>query len=173
VARRNPDLREARRRPGPGTKGWDVAWNALAWPLLAAVAVVAGLDFRAGGATLPAWAWPAGLAVLAAGLVLSARAMAVNPFFEGTVRIQRERGQVVVEAGPYRLVRHPGYLGMTTSMLGAVFVLDCLYGLFFFALYLVLIVARITLEDRTLQEELPGYKEYAGTTRYRLVPGVW
>jgi protein-S-isoprenylcysteine O-methyltransferase Ste14 len=62
---------------------------------------------------------------------------------------------------------------MTTSVLGAVFILDSLYGLACFLLYLVLIITRAALEDRTLQAELPGYAEYATRTRYRLFPGVW
>jgi len=80
---------------------------------------------------------------------------------------------VAVTDGPYRIVRHPGYLGMTTSLLGAVFLLDSLYGLACFALYLALIVVRTTFEDRTLRAELPGYAEYAARTKFRLIPGLW
>jgi len=32
---------------------------------------------------------------------------------------------------------------------------------------------RTALEDRTLQQELPGYREYADRVRYRLIPGVY
>jgi protein-S-isoprenylcysteine O-methyltransferase Ste14 len=62
---------------------------------------------------------------------------------------------------------------MTTSMLGAVFLLDSLFGLACFALYLVLIMIRTKLEDQTLLGELPGYAEYATHTKVRLIPGVW
>jgi protein-S-isoprenylcysteine O-methyltransferase Ste14 len=62
---------------------------------------------------------------------------------------------------------------MTASMLGAVFLLDTLYGLACFLLYLVLIILRTSREDQTLQAELPGYPGYAARTRFRLIPGLW
>lgn len=40
-------------------------------------------------------------------------------------------------------------------------------------LELVIAVIRTRLEDRTLQEELPGYREYAQRVRYRLAPGIY
>jgi len=87
------------------------------------------------------------------------------------VRIQTERGHVAVTDGPYRTVRHPGYLGMSTSMLGSVFLLDSRWGLVCFALYMALVITRTALEDRTLPTELPGYAAYMTRTRYRLIPG--
>src|SRR5512145_806034 len=99
VARRNPAVLARRRQIGEGTRCWDQAWLAIFWPLMISSSAAAGLDVvRAGGTPLPPWAWLAGAALLGAGLAVSARAMAVNPFFEGTVRLQP--GQVVVEAGP-------------------------------------------------------------------------
>jgi protein-S-isoprenylcysteine O-methyltransferase Ste14 len=37
----------------------------------------------------------------------------------------------------------------------------------------VVIIIRTALEDKTLQEELPGYKEFTKKTKYRLLPGIW
>jgi protein-S-isoprenylcysteine O-methyltransferase Ste14 len=124
VARRNPSLRIRRRTIGGDTKRWDLAWVAAFWPLMAAVAIVAGLDRAAhGGRTLPLVAWPAGLAAFAGAMAISARAMAVNPFFEGTVRIQRDAVQRVSDTGPYRVVRHPGYVGLAGWALASPFLL--------------------------------------------------
>jgi len=173
VARHNPGLRAARRRPGPGTKGWDLAWNALFWPLLASVALVAGLEFRAGGAALPPLAWGAGLLVLAAGLGLSAWAAAVNPFFEGTVRIQRERGQRVVERGPYRRVRHPGYAGLALVAVASPLLLRSAAAWWPALAVVAWLALRTALEDGVLRRELVGYRAYCGRTRWRWVPGVW
>ena len=99
--------------------------------------------------------------------------MAANAFFETTVRIQRDRGQTVATGGPYRYVRHPGYVGaslftvMTAVLLGSYWAI--LPGL----LSVIAFVVRTAKEDRTLREELEGYEAYTKATRYRLVPGVW
>jgi protein-S-isoprenylcysteine O-methyltransferase Ste14 len=171
---RRREVIEERSRGTAGGKSWDLRITRLMMIPTLGLLVIAGLDERWNWTMpLPVWLRLLGGLLFVAGYFLVLWAMYVNQYFSQVVRIQQERGHRAVTGGPYRMVRHPGYLGMTTSMLGSVFLLDCLYGLFFFALYLVLIVARIILEDRTLQEELPGYNEYAEITRYRLVPGVW
>jgi len=99
--------------------------------------------------------------------------MASNAFFSEGVRIQEERGHVVATGGPYRYVRHPGYVGAMLAQLATPFLLGSPWafvpGVGSVALYAV----RTHLEDRTLIEELPGYREYARRIRYRLLPGVW
>jgi protein-S-isoprenylcysteine O-methyltransferase Ste14 len=99
--------------------------------------------------------------------------MAANPHFESTVRIQRELGHVVVERGPYGLVRHPGYLGFCIGSLGAPLMLQSWPALAIGSLLPVAFVLRTALEDKLLQRELPGYAAYATRVRYRLLPGVW
>jgi protein-S-isoprenylcysteine O-methyltransferase Ste14 len=174
VARRNPGLR-ARRRTIPGdTKRWDLAWVAAFWPLMASIAVVAGAEHAArGGRTLPLLAWPAGLAIFAAALSVSARAMAVNPFFEGTVRLQRDVGQRVVDSGPYRIVRHPGYVGLAGWALASPLLLLSARALVPAIAAAAWVVGRTALEDALLRRDLAGYAEYARRVRWRLVPGVW
>ena len=99
--------------------------------------------------------------------------MASNAFFATTVRIREERGHSVVNQGPYRMVRHPGYLGSVIYTLFSPLVLNSFWT-FIPALFTVcLLIMRTSLEDRTLQGELPGYSEYARKTRYRLLPGIW
>ncbi len=77
------------------------------------------------------------------------------------------------DSGPYRIVRHPGYAGNILPLLGIVLALSSLWTLIQAAVALVIAVIRTTLEDRTLQEELPGYQEYAHRVRYRLIPGIY
>ncbi len=99
--------------------------------------------------------------------------MLANPFFSAVVRIQRDRGQDVISKGPYRVVRHPGYLGMLLANLATPVVLDAPWTFIPIGVVAVLLVLRTALEDRTLCSELTGYAEYARATRARLVPGVW
>ena len=99
--------------------------------------------------------------------------MSVNKFAEITVRIQTERGHKVVDTGPYAIVRHPFYVGAFLWIAGIPLSLGSYWALIPAAITVLVVVVRTALEDRTLQSELPGYKEYAARVRYRLVPGVW
>ncbi len=171
---RNPELIAYRARIGKGTKTWDKAWMVLFAPVLVAVYVVAGLDAgRYGWSAMPPWLWPAGLALFVPGAMLLTWSMGVNPFFEKTVRIQTERGHRVIDTGPYRFVRHPGYAGFLGWILSAPLLLGSWWASLPALLAVVLIVVRTALEDRTLREELPGYRDYAGRIRFRLIPYVW
>jgi protein-S-isoprenylcysteine O-methyltransferase Ste14 len=165
---------EERSKGAKGGKRWDYWLTQLMIIPSLGLLVLAGLDQR--------WNWTPPLSIwvrlfggllFIAGYALVLWAMYANKFFSQVVRIQTERGHVAVTDGPYRIVRHPGYLGMTTSMLGAVFMLDSLFGLACLILYLLLIILRTRREDQTLQAELPGYPEYAARTRSRLIPGLW
>ena len=100
-------------------------------------------------------------------------AMMTNSFFSALVRIQRDRGHAVVSRGPYRFVRHPGYVGYITFTLATPVALGTLWGLIPAVLVSLGMVIRTALEDRTLREELPGYEDFASQVRFRLVPGVW
>jgi protein-S-isoprenylcysteine O-methyltransferase Ste14 len=113
------------------------------------------------------------MVVMALGYALFLWAMASNAFFAEGVRIQRERGHTVTAGGPYRYVRHPGYVGAILSQAATPFLLGSAWALIPTAASAALYVARTYLEDKTLREELPGYKEYAQQIRYRLLPGVW
>ena len=100
--------------------------------------------------------------------------MSVNTHFEKTVRIQHDRGHRVVDSGPYRIVRHPGYLG---TIIGFVLATPLLLGSWWaFAPAVVaaaFLVVRTALEDRTLNKELDGYQTYTQNVRYHLLPGAW
>jgi protein-S-isoprenylcysteine O-methyltransferase Ste14 len=71
-------------------------------------------------------------------------------------------------------VRHPGYLGALLVYLATPFFLDSLWALLPALAFSAALVLRTALEDETLQQELPGYRDYASQkTRYRLLPGLW
>jgi protein-S-isoprenylcysteine O-methyltransferase Ste14 len=107
------------------------------------------------------------------GYGFSSWALIENRFFAGTVRIQTERGHHVVSSGPYRIVRHPGYAGGLFVYLFIPLLLDSLWAWIPTILLAIVLIVRTALEDQTLQAELPGYKEFAGKTKYRLFPGIW
>jgi protein-S-isoprenylcysteine O-methyltransferase Ste14 len=136
--------------------------------------VVAGLDKRwSWSPPPPSWVAPLAIALFVLAYSFATWAMVANRFFSSVVRIQEERGHHVVSEGPYRIVRHPGYVGGVVAAIATPLLLGSLWGLISAAVYTAFVVLRTALEDRTLHEELPGYREYAQRTRYRLLPGVW
>ena len=174
MLRTSPDTIAERGRP-EATKGWDKLVGGLwALALFVLVPLVAGLDARFAWTGTLAIAWnTAGALMLAVGFGLAGWAMIANAFFSTAVRIQADRGHTVCRSGPYRFVRHPGYLGFVLQSLGTPILLGSLYGLVPGAAAAILMVVRTSLEDRMLQSELAGYREFVRDVRYRLCPGVW
>ncbi len=171
----NPGLIAERSRIGEGTKAWDKVLAPLAavWALMG-LWLVAGLDMRFGWSReIPLLLQIAGLAVAALGALLTSWAMASNKFFSAVVRIQKERGHTVATGGPYQYVRHPGYVGAIMHHLATPLLLGSLWALIPGGLAALLVVLRTALEDRTLQGELDGYKDYAERVRHRLLPAIW
>lgn len=177
VAFRNPDLlcERAHYAEKQDAKPWDL-WLmplvGLVGPLL--TLMVAGLDHR--------YAWSVGFApavqvaaliLIGLGFVFASWAMVVNRFFSAVVRIQTERDHQVVSDGPYRFVRHPSYTGALISYLAMPCALASWWAFIPALATIMALVLRTHLEDRTLREELPGYKAYAERVRWRLLPGVW
>jgi len=176
AARRHPDLiaERARTTQHEDAKPWD---RRLA-PLLgiggALVLLVAGLDRLFGWS--PTFSLPVkllALVVILAGYALGSYALIENRFFSGVVRIQTERGHHAVSSGPYRWMRHPGYAGALLTYLAIPPFLDSRWAFLPTLFIVVILVIRTALEDRTLQAELKGYRDYARRVRYRLLPGVW
>jgi protein-S-isoprenylcysteine O-methyltransferase Ste14 len=171
----NTSLAAERLKPGPGTKPWDKLFMALYFPLSMGIFVVGGLDAGRFGWTrgLPVWVYPVSVAVYCASFAFTRWAMQTNRWFSSVVRIQTERGQRVVQDGPYRFVRHPGYTGIIGSFLSAPFILGSFWSLVPATAVVLLLIVRTALEDSMLQEELAGYAGYAVRVRYRLLPGIW
>lgn len=122
---------------------------------------------------MPGWVVVAGYVATLAGMAITAWAQAVNPFFEPGVRIQSERHQHVIDTGPYRFVRHPGYVAALLLFFGMALALASLWALAPAAMASAFLVLRTAWEDRLLRAELPGYADYARRVRARLIPGIW
>ncbi|MDH3335239.1 MAG: isoprenylcysteine carboxylmethyltransferase family protein [Rhodospirillaceae bacterium] len=156
-------------------KTWDkVLAPLMALGILFPLVIVAGLDHRYGWSPeFPLWLIVTGFILISFGYTFASWAMAENRFFSSVVRIQTDRGHTVCDSGPYRIIRHPGYAGNILPLLGIALALESLWALVPGAGALIIVIIRTALEDRTLQEELAGYKDYARRVRYRLIPGVY
>ena len=110
------------------------------------------------------------LVTFAVATLTQAWAMAVNPFFSPVVRIQSERGHRLVTKGPYRFVRHPGYLAMLIAMHASALAIGSWLALVPALAFSGVIVRRAVLEDRFLCGHLPGYAEYSSRVGHRLFP---
>lgn len=138
------------------------------------VPILCALDFRFGWTGEIPIAWHLlGAVGYAFSLGLTGWAMISNAYFSTAVRIQSDRGQQVCTTGPYRYVRHPGYVGFFFQALCVPLLLGSRWALLFAIPIAVLMVVRTSKEDNMLQEKLPGYKEYSKVVKYRLLPGIW
>ncbi len=115
----------------------------------------------------------AGVTLMLLGQIVFALAKRENAFFSSTVRIQDERGHRVCDTGLYSFVRHPGYAGMFLSLLAFPLIMESYWAVIPMCVGVLFLVVRTYLEDRFLTTELPGYAEYVGRTRWRLIPGVF
>ena len=174
ILSQNAELVEERLNPKQGMKGWDKFYFAVTTPLYILALIIAGLDQRFGWTTsMPLTVYWTGVIIYLVGQGIFLWARYTNNYFSSVVRIQTDRGHTVCKDGPYRFVRHLGYVGgfLFTITIGVV--LGSWWASIPQVIAALMIVWRTAREDRTLQAELPGYIEFSRETKYRLVPGVW
>lgn len=168
------DVIAERGRKKDDVEPWDRVITRLVLLPWFAQYIVAGLDQRFGWTPEPPpLVMVAGLVGYALGQALVMGAMRVNRYFSNVVRLQADRGHQVCDRGPYRVVRHPGYVGMMLSYLATPLALGSWWSLLPGLLVVGLLVVRTALEDRTLRARLDGYEAYAQRVRWRLLPGAW
>ncbi len=174
ILRANPALLAERLGPRKGAKRWDVAILSALGLIQLARYVIAGFDQRFGWTgDLPLVAQLVALGLCVLGYALVVWATASNAYFSQVVRLQPERGQTVATGGPYRFVRHPGYLGAILYELAVPVLLESWWCLAASLVNVLLLLVRTALEDRALQVELAGYADFTRRVRYRLLPGIW
>ena len=172
----NPQLLIQRlKRKREGSRLWDeILMRTCNLIVLLVVPAVAGLNverFQLSGPNVLSIIVGFHLFIVSA--VLLDWAMVTNPFFESTVRIQKDRGHKVVKGGPYKVIRHPGYLAGILFALSIPLIIGSPLTFVPAGIYTLLMIVRTRLEDRTLSEELDEYSEYTKRVRYRLFPGIW
>jgi len=176
AGKKNPGLLQERAQFGEqdDAESWDKVLSPLVGFGGVIILIVAGLDARFGWtATIPVSVQIVGLLVHLLGHVLGGYALVENTFFSGMVRLQEERGHHVIDSGPYAWVRHPGYAGALLTYIGTPLLLNSWWGFIPAAFMFAVLILRTAKEDRFLQENLEGYKEFTQKTKYRLFPGIW
>ncbi len=168
----DPDMVRERESPGPGNQ--DRLTRPLGAVLMLIHWILAGLDTgRYHWSPIPWELQLAGLIGYAAALTVNLWALRVNRFYSSVVRVQTDRGHSVVDTGPYRFVRHPGYTATLFAMLSGGVALGSGVAIVPVIGFAALFIRRTLLEDRLLRAELPGYAAYAERVRYRLIPGIF
>jgi protein-S-isoprenylcysteine O-methyltransferase Ste14 len=172
---KNSELIIERSKPGEGVKSWDKLILSLSALTYVITIVIAGLDSGRFKWTLN-FNWCisiSGVLLLLVGQILFLTARNQNTFFSSVMRIQKDRGHVVCDTGLYKIVRHPGYLGMIISLMGLPFITTSVWSIIPTLIAIILLLIRTSLEDKTLISELDGYIEYTRKTPDKLIPLVW
>ena len=172
--KKDPALLKERASPQKDVKPWDRTLIRAYSVFLVAMPIMAGLDaVRFRWSRVPFGLILFGFAGLILAMLLVFWVMRENTFASSVVRIQTERGHRVCSTGPYQYVRHPMYVAVILSVVCLPVALGSLFALVPALVIVGLFILRTSLEDKTLQAELLGYKEYARKVRFRLIPGVW
>jgi protein-S-isoprenylcysteine O-methyltransferase Ste14 len=172
---KNSELINERSNLGEGIKSWDKLLLILSALIYVIIIVLAGLDsgrFQ----RAQSFNWNiciSGVILMVIGQILFLTARSQNNFFSTVVRIQKDRGHVVCDTGLYKVVRHPGYLGMIITLIGLPLITTSFWSAIPTLIAIILLVIRTSLEDKTLRNELDGYIEYTRKTRNKLIPLIW
>lgn len=171
----NPGLMRERTRFGTSDQqGWDK----VLFPLMiifpfAWMAFVSFDAVRFRWSSMPVWFQLFGAIILSSSFYLLFLTFRENSYLSPVVRIQEERGQTVVSTGPYHYVQHPMYMTILVFIAGASLLLGSWYGLLLGIVFMIMLARRAVLEERTLQDELPGYVIYMPQVKYCLIPYIW
>ena len=130
-----------------------------------------GFDIRYGWSNMPAWVSIAAAVVMFLSYLLVFRTMQVNSFLSRVIEVAEN--QKVIDTDLYGVVRHPMYVGMVVLYVVSPIVLGSWWAVIPALVIIPVIVFRILDEEKTLEQELPGYVEYKQKVKYRLIPCVW
>jgi protein-S-isoprenylcysteine O-methyltransferase Ste14 len=170
----DPALVRERNRPADKAEAWDRVVMGIYSVILVVLLIVSALDGgRYAWSTVPWGVQMIGWMLLAMAGVMVWHVMMTNTYLSSYARLQEERGQVVIQEGAYRHIRHPMYLGIIVGFLGLPLVLSSWWAMIPSAVIAGLFVYRTYREDQMLIGGLAGYAEYTTRVRYRLLPGIW
>ena len=133
--------------------------------------IVAGLDYRYNWLQLPTLGVYIAVGLFLFGYIMWGVVLKQNTYLSRTIKVTEN--QKVIDSGLYGIVRHPMYTTTIILFLSMPLVLGSIIAFFVFLMYPVLIVIRITYEEKFLEKELDGYIEYKKKVKYRLIPYIW
>lgn len=133
--------------------------------------IVAGLNFRFNWLQLPNYLVILGSVVFIISYIIYAEVLRENAFLLRTIEV--EKGQKLVDTGLYGVVRHPMYAATIFLFLSMPLILGSLYSFVIFLIYPFIISKRIKNEEKVLEENLKGYKEYKEKVKYKMFPFIW
>jgi protein-S-isoprenylcysteine O-methyltransferase Ste14 len=171
--RKNPAVVERRMRAGPKAETrpvQKVVTSAISI-LFIAVLVFSALDHRFGWSPVPPAISLIGDALVVIGLGIAIFTVQQNSYAAANVAV--EETQTVASTGLYGIVRHPMYMGALIMFAGIPLALDSCWGLAVVVPVVIVVTVRILDEEKLLNQQLAGYREYAGKVHHRLVPYVW
>lgn len=171
--RKNPAVVERRMRGGPKaeTRPVQKVVSSAISILFVAVLVFSALDHRFGWSPVPPAISLIGAALVAIGLGIAIYTVVQNSYAAANIAV--EETQTLTSTGLYAIVRHPMYLGASIMFAGIPLALDSWWGLAFLVPVVIAFAVRIADEEKLLNQQLAGYREYAGKVRHRLLPYVW
>ena len=170
MLKKNPELLQSRLKAKETRSQQDLVVK-LSGLMFIAGFILAGLDFRFGWLPLPGWVNWAAAGVFLVAYILYAEVLRENAYLSRTIEVRE--GQKVVATGLYGIVRHPMYAVTLMLFLSMPFVLGSFLSFLCFLPYPFLIAKRLLDEEKFLEQELTGYKEYKEKVKYRLIPGIW
>ena len=103
--------------------------------------------------------------------LIYAEVLRENAFLSRTIEVSDN--QKIIDTGLYGIVRHPMYLATIFLFLSMPLILGSLISFIVFLIYPFIIIRRLNNEERILEKELKGYKEYKKKVRYKLIPFIW
>jgi protein-S-isoprenylcysteine O-methyltransferase Ste14 len=155
------------------TKHYDKYFIISCYILVPLMLIVAGLDFRFQWSSIPFIViYPCLVAIILTSM-LALWAHISNSHFILTSRDDILENQQVFKVGPYKYIRHPGYLSAIIQWVCYPILLGSLFSLIPALIYVSSLFMRTYFEDKTLRIELKGYEDYSKMTNYRLLPHIW
>ena len=133
--------------------------------------ILAGLNFRFGWFHLPSIVIIIASVIFLLAYIMYAEVLRENEYLSRTVEVSEN--QKVVDTGLYGLVRHPMYTSTIFLFLSMPLVLDSIFSFIVMLVYPIIIIFRIRNEEKVLENELVGYKEYKEKIKYKLIPYLW